>query len=81
MKADGLADAPPDAVAHNCFTDRPRDGKADMRSIRLRLADGERRKQRAGILGALIVDPAEISGTQQTDTFRKSRDSVATSRN
>jgi hypothetical protein len=76
MNADRLADAPPDPVANNGFPDRARDGEADMRTVGLRFADGERREQRAGILRALIVDSAEISGTQQTDTFRETRDSV-----
>jgi hypothetical protein len=76
MKPDGFADAPPDPIAHHGFAERAGDCKADPRSIRLRLADGERREQRTGILPALIVDSAEMLGAQQTDTFRKSRDSV-----
>ena len=74
MKADGLADAPPDPVAHHGFAERAGAGKSDAGAIGLRLTDAERREQRAGILRASIVDPAEILRTQQTDTFRKTRD-------
>jgi len=80
MGTHGLPDAAPDAVADHGFPESARHGKADMGTIGLLLADGKRREERARILRALIVYPAEILGTQQTDTFRKTRDGSTTSR-
>jgi hypothetical protein len=70
----GLADAPPDAVAEHRLPERARRREANVRTVRLRFAHAESRKERAGVLDAAIVDPAEILGTQQTDTFRKTSD-------
>jgi hypothetical protein len=77
----GLADAPPDAVAEHRLPERARRREANVRTpdfagqaIRLRFAHAESREERAGVLDAAIVDPAEILGTQQTDTFRKTSD-------
>ena len=76
MGTHGLANAPPDAIADHGFPESARHGKADMGTIGLRLADGKGREERTRILRAPIVNPAEILGTQQTDTFRKTRDGV-----
>jgi hypothetical protein len=45
-----------------------------MRPLRLRFADTKCRKQGPGEPGTLVIYPAEVFGTQQTDTFRKTRD-------
>jgi hypothetical protein len=73
---DGLAKAPPDPIARDGFADRAGKSKANARSIGLRFADEERREQGTGILRASVINPAEILGAQQTDTFRKTRDRV-----
>lgn len=74
MQADGLADAPLDAVADHGFAEGAGCGKADMRPIGPRLADAERREERTREPGALIVNSSEVFRPQQTNTFRKSRD-------
>ena len=72
--ADGLADTPPDPVARHGFAQSARTGESDARPWRLRIADVERREQGTGVLGAGVVNPAEVLGAQQTDTFRKTCD-------
>lgn len=74
MEAHGLSDTAPDAVADDGFAEGPRSGKADVRPTGLRLADTEGRKQGACKTGALIIYSSEVFRSQQTDTFRKSRD-------
>jgi hypothetical protein len=74
MQADGLADAPPDAVADHGLAEGSGRSEADMRPIGLRLADAERREERARETGTLIVNSSEVFRPQQTNTFRKSRD-------
>jgi hypothetical protein len=74
MEADGLADTPLDSVADHGFAEGAGCSEADMRPISLRFADAERRKERAGETGALIVNSSEVFRPQQTNTFRKSRD-------
>ena len=75
VKADGLADAPPDTVAHDGFAERARHGKADMGSVGLRLADDRTpRTEGRHTAEPVVVNPAKILGSQQTDTFRKTRD-------
>jgi hypothetical protein len=71
---DGLAKAPPDPIARDGLADRAGKCKADARSVGLRFADEERREQGTGIFRASVINPAEILGAQQTDTFRKTRD-------
>ena len=80
MQAHGLADAAPDTVADHGFAEGPGRGEADVRPIRLRLADAERRKERAGKARAPIVNSSEVFRSQQTDTFRKTGDGKATFR-
>ena len=74
MEAHGLADPPLDAISHDGFAECAGAGGANMRSFRLRFADTESRKQRSGEPGTLVINPAEVFGTQQTDTFRKTKD-------
>ena len=74
MEADSLANAPFDAVADHGFTKGARSSEADTRPIGLRLADAERREKRARETGTLIVNSSEVFRSQQTNTFRKSRD-------
>ena len=76
VKADGLADAPLDTVAHDRFTDGARDSETDMRPIRLRLADTKSGEEGSGEPGTLVINSSEVFGSQQTDTFRKTRDGV-----
>ncbi len=74
VQADGLADAPLDAVAHHGIAERAGRSEADSRPIGLRLADAKGREQRAGVTGSLVIDSSEIFRSQQTDTFRKTSD-------
>ena len=74
MEADSLAYAPFDAVAHDRFTDGARDSEADMRSIGLRFADTKSGEEGSGELGTLVINSSEVFGSQQTNTFRKTRD-------
>ncbi len=76
MKAHGFADAPFDTVAHDRFTDGTRDSETDMRPIRLRLEDTKSGEEGPGEPGALVVNSSKVFGSQQTDTFRKTRDGV-----
>ena len=74
VEADRLTDASLDAVSHHGFAEGARAGEADMRPLQLRFANTKGRKEGSGELGALVIYPAEVFGTQQTDTFRKTRD-------
>jgi hypothetical protein len=74
VMAHGLADTAPDTVPHHGFAHRPRHGKPDMRSIGLGAAEAKGGKQRAGDAGTLVVNLSKFAGSQQTDTFRKTRD-------
>jgi hypothetical protein len=77
----GFPDSPLDAVAHHRFPDCAGDGEADFWPIGLRLANAKSREQRTRIARSAVVDSSEIFGSQQTNTFRKSRDGYTTSRN
>jgi len=72
----GFADPPFDAVTHHCLPDRSGDSEADLWSVIMRLSDAKSGKQRTRILRAAIVNSSEIFGSQQANTFRKSRDGV-----
>ena len=80
MAADGFPEPPLDPVTDDGFADRARDGETDAGPAGLRLADAERRKQRAGETGTFVINPSEILRSQQTDTFRKTGDGKATFR-
>ena len=62
-KANGLADTPPDSIAHDGTAQSPRHGEADARTVGLLSADAERREQGARVAVALVVYPAEVFGT------------------
>ena len=74
VTADGFAHPPPDAISHDGFADRPRDGEADLGTVRPRFADKEGCKERTCKLGSLVINSSEVSGAQQTNTFRKTGD-------
>jgi hypothetical protein len=74
MQSDGLANAAPNAVPHHGLTDGAGNGKTEAWTVRLRLTDDEGGKQRACELRARVVNPSKVFGSQQTNTFRKTRD-------
>ena len=74
MQSDGLADAAPNAIPHHGLTNGAGNGKTDAWTVQLRLADREGGKQRACEFGARVVNPSKVFGSQQTNTFRKTRD-------
>ena len=74
VEADRFADPPFDTVTHHGFAQGARTSKADMRPVALGFEDAESRKQGTGEPGALIVNSAEVFGTQEADTFRETRD-------
>jgi hypothetical protein len=74
LQSDGLTKAAPNAVPHHGFADGAGNGKPDAWAVRLRFADGEGGKQRAGVFRARVINPSEVFGSQQTNTFRKTRD-------
>ena len=74
MQPYGFAHTPPDPVAHHRLAERARRGETDPRPVRLRLPHTEGRKKRGRKAGSPIIDFAEIRGSQQAYTFRKSRD-------
>jgi hypothetical protein len=71
ITADGLAHTPPDAISHHGLAHRPRDGKTDLRTVRLRATDEESRKKGTRELGSLVINSSKVFGSQQTNTFRK----------
>lgn len=81
VKADGLAEAPLDAIAYHRFSDGARQGKPDSRSIGRRFANAESREEGARESGTSVVNPAEIFRAQKTDTFRKTKRWRTTLRN
>ena len=76
VKANGLADTPPDTVAHDGFSERARNGETDMRSVGFGLAKAESREEGIRPADALIIDSSEILRSQETDTFRKTSDGI-----
>jgi len=76
VEAYSLADTPLDTVPHDRFTDRARDGEPDTRPVRLRLADTKSREEGPRESGTLVINSSKVFGSQQTDTFRKTRDGV-----
>jgi hypothetical protein len=80
MEANSLADTPLDTVPHDRFTNGAGDSEADMRPVRLRFANTKSREEGSGKAGTLVIYSSKIFGSQQTDTFRKTRDGVTTSR-
>ena len=76
MPADGLADAPLDAVAQHGLAECARGREPDMRSARLRFAYAERREQGTGETGSMVIDASEIFRSQEAYTFRKTGDGI-----
>ena len=74
LQSNGLAQAAPDAVPYHGFADGAGNGKPDPWTVRLQFPDDEGGKQRARILRALVVNSSKVFGSQQTNTFRKTRD-------
>jgi hypothetical protein len=74
MQAHCLSQAPFDSVAYDGLADRTRNCESDTWSVGFGFADTESGEQGSGTPGTLIVDSSEILRTQQTDTFRKTRD-------
>ena len=60
LQANGLADAPLDAVTHDGFAERAGDGKSDMWSGRLGFAQTESGEQRTREAGPVVIDPAKV---------------------
>jgi hypothetical protein len=76
VQADGLADAPFDAVAQHCFAECAGGGEPDVRSARLRFAYTERREQGTGETGSVVIDASEIFRSEQAYTFGKTGDEI-----
>ena len=74
MMTYGFAHSPTDAISHHGLPDGALQCEADVRAVRLRLADTKSREERVRISRALIVNSSEIFGSQQADTFRKTSD-------
>jgi hypothetical protein len=74
VEANRFADPPFDTVTHHGFAQGAGTGEADMRPIGLGFEDAESRKEGAGEPGTLVINAAEVFGTQEADTFRKTRD-------
>jgi len=72
-QANRLTNAPADRIPHDGFTDCAGESEADMRAIGLRFTEAERGKERTGKPAPLIIHASKIFGTQQADTFRKTR--------
>ena len=71
LEAYRLANPSLNAISHHGFAECAGAGETNMRSLGLRFPDTECGKEGPGEPGSLVVDSAEIFGTQQTDTFRK----------
>jgi hypothetical protein len=76
VEANRLADTPLDTVPHDRFADGARDSEADMRPVRLRFEDTKSGEEGPGESGTLVINSSKVFGSQQTDTFRKTRDGV-----
>ena len=76
MEADGLADAPLNAVAHHGFPEGAGCGEPDVRSVRLRFAHAERREQGPGEAGSMVIDAPEVFRSKQAYTFWKTGDGL-----
>jgi hypothetical protein len=74
VEADGLSDAPLDAVTHDGLTDRARQGETDVGTRRLDFAETECREEGARNADPLVVNPSKILRSEDADTFRKAWD-------
>ena len=71
VAAYGLAHTPLDTVASHGLAERAGRRETNVRAIRLRFADAERREERTTEAATVVVNSSEIFGSQQADTFRK----------
>ena len=69
-----LSQAPLDSIPHDGLSDRARDRETDAWTGSFGLADTKSGEQGTSVAGTLIVNSSEVLRTQQTDTFRKTRD-------
>jgi hypothetical protein len=76
MQTYRLADTPPDAVADHSLAEGARRREADARAGSFRFPDAESREQRSRKSRTGVIDSAEIRGSQQANTFRKTRDAL-----
>lgn len=74
VEADGLTQAPLDAISHDGFADRARQGESDVRTRRLGFTDAERREERSRDANPMVVNPSKILRSENADTFRKAWD-------
>ena len=74
VEANRFADPPFDPVPHHGFTQGAGTGEADMRPVAPGFENAESREQGTREAGAVVVNSAEVFGTQEADTFRKTRD-------
>jgi hypothetical protein len=74
LEANCFANPPFDPIPHHGFAQGARTGEADMRPVALGFEDAESREQGTRESGTLVINSAEVFGTQEADTFRKTRD-------
>ncbi len=72
-RRDRFADTPADAVARHCFPDGAWQSETDPRAARIELPHAECGKEGSGEAGTLVINSAEVLGSQQTNTFRETR--------
>jgi len=76
LKADGLADAPPDTISHHGFAEGARGREPDVRSVRFRFAHAESREKGPGEAGSVVINAPEILRSKQAYTFGKTGDGL-----
>jgi hypothetical protein len=76
MQANGLAHPPFDAVTYNRFAKRPRHGETDTGAVGSGFANTKSAEKGAAVTGTLVVNSSKVLRSQQTDTFRKTRDGL-----
>ena len=76
LAADGLAHTPLDTVARHGLAERAGRRETNVGTVRLRFAYAERGEERATEAATVVVNPSEIFGSQQADTFRKTWDGL-----
>ena len=74
--ADRFPQPPFDAIARHGLAEPTRNREPDPGTVRRRLANTKSREARARKPAALVVNPSEISRTQQANTFRKTSDGL-----
>ena len=74
VEADGLTEAPLDAISHDGLADRARQGESDAGTRGFALTDAKRREERSRDANPMIVNPSKILRSENADTFRKAWD-------